>query len=278
MNRHPESDARGDVQTHLWNLLARRAFQPFWEASHKLVVRGMGYNNYSPKQNGEYRVLAQVLRQCETDRPIVFDVGANDGAFTARVLELAPRAEVYAFEPNPPTYARLAARFAGRENVHTHAVGLSDRQTTLELADYADADGSEHASFTAEGMATVLPPRRRGHAAHALSFTPVQVTTLDAFVAQHRIPGIDYLKIDVEGHERAVLLGALETIADRRVRNLQIEINAHNAVTGFSLYQMKSMLPYYVVCKILPDGPYRIDNTIQHEIFRYSNFLFQQMD
>jgi FkbM family methyltransferase len=263
------------MQTQLRNLLARRSFQPFWEACYKVVVRGMGYNNYSPKQNGEYRVLAQVLRECAVDRPIVFDVGANQGSFTTRVLELVPGAEVHAFEPNPSSYARLAARFAGRERVYTHAVGLSDRQTTLELADYADADGSTHASFSAEGMATILPTRK-ADAARALSFTSVPVTTLDAFVAQRGIPRIDYLKLDVEGHEREVLLGAQETIARRLVRNLQIEINAHNAVTGFSLYQLKAMLPGYAIYKILPDGLYHIDYKVLHDIYRYANFLFSE--
>jgi FkbM family methyltransferase len=187
------------------------------------------------------------------------------------------RHKLHAFEPNPSSYARLAARFAGRRKVYTHAVGLSDRQTTLELADYADTDGSTHASFSPEGMATILPTRREAHPARALSFTSVPVTTLDAFVAQHCIPEIDYLKLDVEGHERAVLLGAQETVADRRVRSLQIEINAHNAITGFSLYQMKSLLPGYVMYKVLPDGLYQIDYKVLHDIFRYANFLFQRV-
>jgi FkbM family methyltransferase len=259
----------------LWSLLARRRLQPFWEAAYKVVVRGMGYNNYCAERNGEYRVLAQALRECSTDRSIVFDVGANEGAFTAYVLDLCRNAEVYAFEPNPPTYARLAARFADCRGVHLHSFGLSESEAVLQLADYAEADGSSHASFSPAGIASIQP-RQRGRPEPALVHTAVSVVTLDSVLRRYGIETVDYLKLDVEGHERSVLLGARDAIAAGRLRNVQVEVNTHHALTGCSLHQIAALLPGYEIYKVLPDGLYRVELCALHDIFRYANFLFRE--
>jgi FkbM family methyltransferase len=258
-----------------WSLLASRRFQPFWEAACKVAVRGMGYHNYCPWRNGEYLVLAQVLREGRADRPVVFDIGANEGEFTAQVLELCSVAEVHAFEPNPPTYARLASRFAGCDRVHLYPLGLSDSETVLPLVDYAYADGSSHASFSPDGIQSIQP-RQRDRGKVALAYTPVRVVTLDSILAQREIETIDYLKLDVEGHERSVLLGAREAIAARRLRNVQLEVNAHNALTGCSLHQLAALLPGYEIYKVLPDGLYCVELGVLHDMFRYANFLFRE--
>jgi len=48
--------------------------------------------------------------------------------------------------------------------------------------------------------------------AETASGTIVKVTTLDRFVETNKIPRVDFIKMDVEGHELKVLEGAHETI------------------------------------------------------------------
>jgi len=42
--------------------------------------------------------------------------------------------------------------------------------------------------------------------------TSVKVTTIDKFVEANKLPRVDFIKMDVEGHELKVLKGAHETI------------------------------------------------------------------
>jgi hypothetical protein len=87
----------------------------------------MGYMNTDPVRNGEYRFLAEWAnrhRMKTGRRPVVFDIGANEGDFTAQVLALFNDVEVHCFEPNPLTFARLKARFGNESRVVLNHCGL----------------------------------------------------------------------------------------------------------------------------------------------------------
>lgn len=264
-----------NVGALLQSQLSRCATQPFWEALYKICVRGMGYNNYDPEWNGEYRALLEYLNESmRKPEPVVFDVGANEGAFTAKVLEAAAGAKIHAFEPNPPTAQRLRLRFQGREQVRINSIGLSDKPGELVLVDYEGGRGTEHATFRPESLATIQPGGAAEAPLRPLTQHKVPVTTLDAYAAENDIDTIDYLKIDVEGVEQEVLAGARGLLADRRVSCAQIEVNAHNAVVGFTLYRLLKVFEGYRCFKILPDGLYPIRYRAFHDLFRYANFLF----
>jgi FkbM family methyltransferase len=123
----------------------------------------------------------------------LIDVGANVGSFT---LLLADRIQhAILFEPNP-----LAAERA-RQNIALNHLGfqvivqaLSD--TEGEIA-FEDRGGTSSLNRTVtETVKTTFPVRR------------VNRTTLDAFLAQCSFPApISLVKIDVEGHENAVIRG-----------------------------------------------------------------------
>src|SRR5262245_36359715 len=109
------------------SLLARVGLQPFWRFVHRLSLAGLGHMNADPRFNGEDRHLAEwakAMAAAGRSHPVVLDVGANEGDFTAGVLLLVPGAEVHCFEPHPATHARLAARFAQDPRVHVTAMGV----------------------------------------------------------------------------------------------------------------------------------------------------------
>ena len=131
---------------------------------------------------------------------IVFDVGANIGAYTVLFAQWTGAAgRVVAFEPSPQSIAGL------REQVRLN--GVADR---VEIVEAAVSRGPGSAAFDtggASGTNALVPDAEPG--AHVIR---VETTSLDAFCAARAMhPSI--VKIDVEGAELDVLRGARDTLA-----------------------------------------------------------------
>ena len=60
---------------------------------------------------------------------------------------------------------------------------------------------------------------------------PTQVTTIDDFVKENKIIDIDILKIDVEGFEFEVMLGAKKVLGDGKVKIVQFERHTNDMRT-----------------------------------------------
>jgi FkbM family methyltransferase len=136
-------------------------------------------------------------------RPAV-DVGAHRGLWSYWISRRA--SEVHAFEPNPDLYAYLAR--ARMRAVRAYEVALSD------------AEGSAVLSIPEGGRPG------RGTIVDAVGTGVARVATqpLDAYA----LADVGFMKVDVEGHEEAVLRGAAHTLRTCHP-NLLVEIEErHN--------------------------------------------------
>jgi FkbM family methyltransferase len=61
-------------------------------------------------------------------------------------------------------------------------------------------------------------------------FTPVEVETitLDSVIENHGLACIDFLKMDIEGHELDALKGATKSLEARRIKALSFEFGSGN--------------------------------------------------
>jgi FkbM family methyltransferase len=139
-----------------------------------------------------------VLRPLVTSPGTSVDIGASEGVYSHVLAGLSRR--VHAFEPNPDLYRRLLA--AVPDNVTVHNAALSDRSGVATLRLPLDS-----------GLATIetanlLDPAETG----PISTMEVETRTLDSF----GLADVRLIKIDVEGHEAAVIRGASQTIAAHR--------------------------------------------------------------
>ena len=104
----------------------------------------------------------------------------------------------------------------------------------------------------------------------------VELDTLDNFCKLNDIERIDFLKIDVEGHELRVLEGATELLASKKVDIIQFEFTQLNAVIKLFFYDFYSMLsPDFEIFRLVSHGLVPIpkyDPTL-HELFGYQNFV-----
>lgn len=132
---------------------------------------------------------------------VVVDVGANIGTHTVAFSDMVgPTGMVVSFEPVLCTYNLLCANvaFSGNQNVITHRaiVGDENRIRKLMVVDY-----NQKANF---GMFNAIKESDRG-GDRGMDIPEVTIDSLG-------LEECKLLKIDVEGSERNVLLGAVDTL------------------------------------------------------------------
>ena len=145
------------------------------------------------------------------------DVGANRGVYTCWMAKRA--VAVDAFEPQPALADYI--RRAHLRNVRVFETALSDHEGSARFLVPADDGQARLASVDRD--AAMLPIAERD--LEVKEELGVQMRTLDSF----RLQDVGFLKIDVEGHELAVLRGAAETIARCRPV-IFVESEARHAV------------------------------------------------
>lgn len=224
----------------------------------KCGMRRLGVLN--PNGTGERFILRQVISNLAN--PVLFDIGAHTGCWSKMALEINPKCSIYAFEPNPNNYEKL------KELPNTRAFNLacSSQPGTAILYDRADSMNTEHASLER----VVVSRLNQGVREYA-----VGVTTLDEAIHSEKIKNIDLLKIDVEGFEYDVLLGAKYALSNGLIKNIQIEFNEMNVFRRRFFRDFCELLPDFSFYRILPTGliPMEPYDPILHELFSYQNLL-----
>jgi FkbM family methyltransferase len=138
---------------------------------------------------------------CEPDKAAI-DVGASNGSYVTHMLAWYDCC--YAFEPRADALAYLQQRLAraAGNRLHTEAVALSDRdgRTTLRVLDKEPGRSSVQGSNPLESLG-------------GISERVVPMRRLDSYTG---IRPAGLLKIDVEGHEAAVLRGAERLLTEQQ--------------------------------------------------------------
>lgn len=145
-------------------------------------------------------------RACELARRlsprVVFDVGAHQGRMSRFFLDQLPGARVYAFEPRAAMTERLAQRFADEPRLRVVGAALGEREGVTTFHEGVAPATSSRFPRNTQG-------RRYFRSDMVLrAATQVRLDTLDGFCAREGIARIDLLKMDTQGGERDILLGA----------------------------------------------------------------------
>lgn len=157
------------------------------------------YGNPGP-DHLEIALWRSIVRPGDT----VFDVGANEGLYTVLFAEMG--AHVVAFEPDPRAAHRL------RENLRLNAYSADVREQAvysstglISFTSHLDTSNAIVDGGTADSSVHTVP-----------------TTTIDEVLGKRHARGI---KVDVEGAELDVLIGAQQAMRDARIDVFQLEWN-----------------------------------------------------
>jgi FkbM family methyltransferase len=147
-----------------------------------------------------YRILSALKRQGIKPKMII-DVGANVGQFAVAASKLFPGVIVHAFEPNPDCIMTFQKNISSLPNVTVYPFALGDRLGE----DVFNVNLYSHSSSIlplAENHRRAFPDAIQVDAIH------VAVSTLDNEFKGACLMSPVLLKLDVQGYESRVLLGA----------------------------------------------------------------------
>jgi FkbM family methyltransferase len=176
---------------------------------------------------------------------LLIDVGANVGSVSLLVANKIDRAIL--FEPDPIAAARARENIAiNRLPFQVHELAVSDVQGIVE---FEAAGGGSCCNRTVVGFETNVPTRT------------VRRVTLDEFLNQEMITSeISLIKIDVEGHENAVIRGMRGLLQAKRVRLVMFEYLQR---TNLSETLAEFNAAGYKIFELTPEGPSEVQGLVR---------------
>jgi FkbM family methyltransferase len=143
----------------------------------------------------------------------ILDVGANVGQSALHFSKVFRDARILSFEPHPQTFSALQAKIAGQPSIAAFNLAMGDSAGEVDFFEYDNP-------LINSRIADAAYPQRKGLKPKVMK---VSQQTLDGFCTDQNLDRIDFLKIDTEGFESAVISGASQMLADKRIRFISCE-------------------------------------------------------
>ena len=183
------------------SIIKEKIFQFDFMKDVKTLIRPLKQSIFGI--NGIYKWIQQIAddKGAKNVR-VVFDIGASVGETTLPFLNKFPDATVYSFEPISASRSRLinrTKRFNDRVKIYNNAFYNLDTSLPFNITSYQDAS-------------SLLPMKGlENKRVKEIDTVMIDVKKLDTFVRAEGIKKIDLCKIDVEGVEKEVIEGGIET-------------------------------------------------------------------
>jgi FkbM family methyltransferase len=230
--------------------------------SERYLDRALGDNNCNPEENGEELILRAILPSLKGG--VIFDVGSNVGDWTAFALSVERSLKFELFEPSTTAYKLSKIKLENKQiNINNFGLGSEEGVCSLHMVSPESGMNSLYFRKGIEGVNFAMTET-------------VKISTIDDYCLANNISRVDYLKIDVEGHELSVLKGASSLLNNKNIKFIQYEYGGCNLDSKTYFLDIWDILTNngYKIYKIFPRGLKLINNYNQKlENFKYSNYL-----
>jgi FkbM family methyltransferase len=234
-----------------------------YRVCRQYVNRYNNENNDDIQTNGELHLMEEYLGRSR----VVFDVGANVGKWAVRALGINPNLRLYCFEPSKPAFQKLLANQFPK-NVTCNNVGLGSASEEKALYVFEEGSGM-NSLYPRSGLEDgwKLQPQKQTET--------IRLETLDRYCSQQSIGEIDFLKLDVEGHELEVFKGATGMLSGGKIKLIQFEYGGCNIDAKVFLKDIFEFFqPFaYSLFKLCPQRLQKLERyDVRLENFQYQNW------
>lgn len=170
---------------------------PFKYGAYKLcfgdLVMPCIFNDFTMVDEGPYEYLGVKLQEGD----VVVDCGAHIGAFT--LYALSKGCVVHAFEPIKKTYKKLLEniKFYDSSKIVTNNMGLFNTSGVANFYIHKEGHDSRNSMMFNDMH---------------IDYETCEIVSLDEYISENDIERVDFIKADIEGAERFMLMGAKKTI------------------------------------------------------------------
>jgi len=147
-------------------------------------------------------LTTHILSQNVSQGMICLDIGSNIGYYA--VLEsknVGEKGKVIAIEPSPVNfdYLTMNSELQDTANIKVHNFAVGDRNGTIDFVISRESNWSR----VVEDNKIVKPGDK---------MIKIQIKTVDTFLEENPIERLDFLRMDVEGHELKIFKGSKNTL------------------------------------------------------------------
>ena len=216
-------------------IFGRKISQKINNLIFSLALGAKGYKNYgSFDQTGEKNFIKIISSSLK----LTLDIGANTGKYTQLILD-ETKSNVISFEPLKEAFKDLKnieKVYPERLKAFNYAVG--DKNEYLDLN--TSNSKSEKASFSKDTDKLTFYEQENSIKINT------EVITLDSFFKNNPKlideKELDFIKIDTEGFELEVIIGAKNLIEKKKPKFIQLEFNWHQLFKKQTMYEFSKYL------------------------------------
>lgn len=163
----------------------------------------------------------QLLSEVLASPVVIVDAGARWGVMPSWSA-LGSHVHVIGFEPEPHEAQELQSKYLGDGGVEIVAKALGSRDGTIPLKVTSDASGS---TFYAPKIGDRITS---GVDCSVFETIDVEMIALDHWIASSPHEYVDAMKLDVQGAEYEIFLGAVNALSTTRILQTEMHMNPQN--------------------------------------------------
>jgi FkbM family methyltransferase len=226
--------------------------------------------NCNFKTNGEKVFIDNLLLSLNKNKgkKVIFDIGANIGEYSTIILNKSNNIDIdlHLFEPTQSCFKVLVENFSGKSNIKLNNFGVSNENVNSII--YYDNEKS--------GLASLYQRNLDSYNIELNKQEAIQLKRLDNYIENNNIPHINFIKIDIEGHELNAFEGFGKYLNEDFIDYIQFEYGGgENLDSHTSLMDLYNLLTNkgFNIAKIMPKGLIKRNYKPYMDNFNYANYI-----